>query len=150
MSSRRKSRERALQLLFQQEVNEYSAREISEIFWKLHPADPETQSFAQFLFTRASSARAEIDELIRRHSLRWRLERMAAVDRNLLRVAVAELLFSDTPETVVLDETIEIARRFSTEDSTEFVNGVLDGIVRELRARSSQETPGSDREPEDG
>lgn len=150
MSSRRKSRERALQLLFQQEVNEYSAREISEIFWKLHPADPETRSFAQFLFTRASSARAEIDELIRRHSLRWRLERMAAVDRNLLRVAVAELLFSDTPETVVLDETIEIARRFSTEDSTEFVNGVLDGIVRELRARSSQETPGSDQEREDG
>ena len=75
----------------------------------------------------------EIDERITRHAEHWRIERMPTVDRNILRLAVYEMLHSDTPAPVVIDEALELARRYSNEESVQFINGVLDAIHRELR-----------------
>ncbi|HSR67980.1 MAG TPA: transcription antitermination factor NusB [Acidobacteriota bacterium] len=136
MSSRRKSRECALQMLFQGEFNHYSPSRISRTFWSLYPADPETRRFAQFLFNAVHEHGEEIDQRIRRHAQHWRLERMAGVDRNVLRLAIAELLHADTPEAVVIDEAVEIARRFSARESSDFVNGILDSVMREIKEES--------------
>ena len=75
---------------------------------------------------------AEIDRRIARHAEHWRMERMPAVDRNILRLAVYEMMQADTPPAVVIDEALELARRFSSEESVQFVNGVLDAVHREL------------------
>ena len=132
MSSRRKGREWALQMLFQQDLNEVTAEDVIELFWKVNPADPENRDFAECLFRTTLENRSHIDELIRRHAQHWRLERMAVVDRNILRVAVGEFLYTETPHVVVIDEAIEIARRFSTAESSQFVNGILDAIREEM------------------
>ena len=141
MSSRRKAREFALQLLFQQDLASHSLKEVTSLFWKLNPADETTREFAEFLFHEALRHQKKIDAMIRRHTLHWRLERMAAVDRNILRMAVAEFLCTTTPKVVVIDEAIEIARKFSGDEATEFVNGVLDAIRGEL-----EEEPDGSRE----
>ncbi|MCZ6484974.1 MAG: transcription antitermination factor NusB [Acidobacteria bacterium] len=132
MSSRRKERELALQLLFQQDCSQVTADEILEIYWEVNPVDLENREFAEFLFRKASEHRSLIDDLIGRNAQHWRLERMTAVDRNILRMAVSEFLYAETPQVVVLDEAIEIARRFSTSNSSQFVNGVLDAIREEI------------------
>ncbi|MDA2933912.1 transcription antitermination factor NusB [Acidobacteria bacterium AH-259-D05] len=139
MSSRRKARELALQLLFQQDLNQFTPEEVLEVFWKVNRADPENRKFAEFLFRKAFENQAKIDELIRKNAQHWRLERMAAVDRNILRMAVSEFLYGETPQIVVIDEAIEIARRFSTAESTQFVNGVLDAIKEEIEERAVRE-----------
>lgn len=143
MSSRRKSRECALQMLFQWEINSYPPDEIRKAFWQQNPSDPETRRFAEDLFRLFLENQEGIDETISRHAQNWHLERMPGVDRNTMRVAVAELLSSETPRAVILDEAIEIARRFSTDDSSNFVNGVLDAIVRELQGQdgNTEEAP---------
>ncbi len=138
MSSRRKSREFALQMLFQAEVNDDSPEEIRSTFWNVHHADPETRRFADDLFKGTLDSRSEVDERISRHSRRWRLGRMAGVDRNVLRMAIAEMVQTQTPRKVVIDEAIEIARRYSTEESAEFVNGVLDAVLKELEEESQK------------
>jgi len=122
----------ALQLLFQEDLSSVTPEEILEIFWEVNPVDSENREFAEFLFRKASEHRSLIDDLIGRNAQHWRLERMTAVDRNILRMAVSEFLYAETPQVVVLDEAIEIARRFSTSDSTQFVNGVLDAIREEI------------------
>jgi len=139
MSSRRKARELALQMLFQQDLNEVAAEEVVELFWQVHPADPENREFAELLFEVTLKNRSHIDELIRRHAQHWSLERMAAVDRSLLRLAVSEFLYTETPQVVVIDEAIEIARRFSTAESSQFVNGILDAIREEMEDRPVKE-----------
>ena len=139
MSSRRKAREWALQMLFQQDLNEVTAEDLLELFWEVNPADPEEREFAELLFKTTLENRSHIDELIRRHAQHWRLERMAAVDRNVLRVAVSEFLYTETPQAVVIDEAIEIARRFSTAESSQFVNGILDAIREEMEDRPVKE-----------
>ena len=139
MSSRRKAREWALQMLFQQDINEVTAQDLIELFWEVNKADPEEREFAELLFRTTLENRAHIDELISRHAQHWRLERMAAVDRNVLRVAVSELLYTETPHVVVIDEAIEIARRFSTDESSQFVNGILDAIREEMEDRPVKE-----------
>jgi N utilization substance protein B len=93
----------------------------------------DVQSFAEDLFRVATDRAGEIDGLIEGHAQHWRMERMAAVDRNLMRAAVAELLgFPDTPRAVVINEALEIARKFSTAESVQFINGVLDSVGKEL------------------
>ncbi len=139
MSSRRKAREWALQMLFQQDLNEVIAQELLELFWEGNPADPEEREFAELLFKTTLENRSHIDELIRRHAQHWSLERMAAVDRSLLRLAVSEFLYTETPQVVVIDEAIEIARRFSTAESSQFVNGILDAIREEIADRPVKE-----------
>jgi N utilization substance protein B len=97
------------------------------------------QEFAEKLFIGTLARREEIDSLIQQHSEHWRLERMAAVDRNLLRLAVCELqAYPKTPAAVVIDEALEIARRFSSADSVEFINGVLDSIRKSLGSRPAK------------
>ncbi len=93
----------------------------------------DVQSFAEDLFRVATDRAGEIDGLIEGHAQHWRMERMAAVDRNLMRAAVAELLgFPDTPRAVVINEALEIARKFSSPESVQFINGVLDSVGKQL------------------
>jgi N utilization substance protein B len=132
MSSRRKARELALQLLFQTDLTQSVPQEILEMFWKVNEADSKNRKYSEFLYLKAFQNQAEIDELISKHAQHWRLERMAVVDRNILRLAVAELFYGETPQVVVIDQAIEIARKFSTEESTQFVNGILDAIKDEI------------------
>lgn len=120
-------------MLFQADLRPGQPEEIQKLFWELKEADASTRKFSDWLFSTTLAHRERIDELICRHSRNWKLNRMAAVDRNVLRMAVSEVLFSQTPRPVVIDEAIEIARRFSTEESADFVNGVLDAICSELQ-----------------
>jgi transcription antitermination protein NusB len=137
MGTRRKSREMALQMLFQAEMGKQSPEQVRSSFWKERAdVDEETRGFADDLFriaTDGGSDRNNIDGLIEKHAQNWRLERMAAVDRNLLRAAVAEMMgFPKTPRPVIINESLEIARKFSSPESVNFINGVLDSIAKEI------------------
>jgi N utilization substance protein B len=134
MGTRRKSRELALQMLFQADMGKQQPEDVRRTFWRERGAvSADERSFAEDLFRVASDRNAQIDELIERHAEHWRMERMAAVDRNLLRASVAEFLgFPGTPRAVVINEALEIARKFSSPESVQFINGVLDSVGREL------------------
>jgi len=133
MGIRRKSRELALQMLFQSDMGKQSAAQVEKTFWSTRDAvDGDSRDFADQLFQTAGDHAAEIDALIQKHAEHWRLERMAAVDRNLLRMAVAEFLTFKTPRAVLINEALEIARKFSGPESVQFINGVLDSICREM------------------
>ena len=108
--------------------------QVRRTFWAEHgTASAEVRGFADDLFRVATDRGGEIDGLIERHAEHWRMERMAAVDRNLLRAAVAEMMaYPDTPRAVVINEALEIARKFSSPESVHFVNGVLDSVGKEL------------------
>jgi N utilization substance protein B len=136
MGTRRKSRELALQMLYQADLGQQPADLVRQTFWKERgEVDREVQGFAEDIFRVAQDRSAEIDQLIEDHTENWRMDRMAAVDRNLLRAAVAELLgFPQTPRAVVINEAIEIARKFSAPESAQFINGVLDSIGKDLEA----------------
>ena len=129
MASRRKARELALQMLFQWEQGKHNPQHVINTFLLPQRAEPEVEKFAVELFEGAVTEVADLDQLLRKHAENWRLERMAAIDRNLLRLALHELLHHpETPPAVVINEALEIARRFSDKDSVDFVNGVLDAI----------------------
>ena len=134
---RRKSRELAMQMLFQADIGRQTPDQVRATFWKAgDPVEPEVRGFAEDLFRVAEDRQEEIDALIVAHSKHWRLERMPAVDRNLLRMAVAELLgFKSTPFPIVINEALEIGRRYSGPESINFLNGVLDSIARSLIAK---------------
>lgn len=131
-STRRKSRELAMQMLFQADVGKQTPDQVQATFWKsVDTVEPEVRGFAEDLFRSALSHQEQIDELIAANSRHWRLERMPAVDRNLLRMAVGEMLgFKSTPFPIVINEALEIARRFSAPESINFLNGILDAIAR--------------------
>ena len=95
---------------------------------------PEKDPFMEALVHGALEAKAGIDERISKYSERWRIERMPAVDRNILRLAIYELLQAQTPAPVVIDEAIELARRFSGDEAAPFVNGVLDSVRKEVES----------------
>jgi transcription antitermination protein NusB len=134
MGTRRKSREMVLQMLFQADMGKQSLDQVRRTFWAEHGgASAEARGFADDLFRVATDRSAEIDQLIERHAAHWRMERMAAVDRNLLRAGVAEFLaYPETPRAVVINEALEIARKFSSLESVQFVNGVLDSVAKDL------------------
>ncbi len=138
MAARRKSRELALQMLFQWELGGHPPEQVVSTFLAGKKIDTEVESFARALFEGAVSEVASLDQLVSQHAEHWRLERMAAVDRNIIRVALFELLHHpETPPPVVINEALEIARRFSGEDSVQFVNGILDGIRKTLPVKDS-------------
>ena len=139
MGTRRKSRELALQMLFQADMGKQQSDEVRRTFWGGRgEVGIEVQGFAEDLFRVAMDRATEIDSLIERHAEHWRMERMAAVDRNVLRAAVAELLgFPTTPRAVVINEALEIARKFSSPESVQFINGVLDSVSRDLEKTSA-------------
>jgi N utilization substance protein B len=132
--SRRKSRELAMQMLFQTDVGRQTPDQVRATFWTAGgEVEPEVRGFAEDLFRVATNQQEKIDELLAAHSRHWRLERMPAVDRNLLRMAVAEMLgFKGTPFPIVINEALEISRRFSAPESINFLNGVLDSIAHSL------------------
>lgn len=133
MSLRRKARECALQMLFQWEMSGEEPARVEASFWKSARAEKKTRAYANQLFEGAAAGTKATDELLRKHSKHWRVERMAAIDRNILRLAIYELRSgADTPAKVVLDEAIELAKKFSSEDSAAFVNGVLDSIRKAI------------------
>ena len=134
MGTRRKSRELAMQMMFQGDLGKQKPEEVERLFWESRDdVDEETRGFAQDIHRLAAERRAEVDALIEKHAQNWRLERMPVVDRNLLRAAVAEMLgYPKTPAAVVINETLEIARRYAAPESVNFLNGVLDAIGREL------------------
>ena len=134
MGTRRTSRELTMQMLFQGDLGKQTPDEVRGLFWASRDdVDAETRGFAEDLYRIASERQKEIDALIEEHAQNWRLERMAVVDRNLLRAAVAELLgYPNTPAAIVINESLEIARRYAAPESVQFVNGVLDAIARKL------------------
>lgn len=133
MGLRRVARECALQMLYEFDVGKHAQEEILETFWEMNEHPKKVREFADQLFQGCVARIKEIDTIIQRHAKNWRLSRMAAVDRNILRLAVFEFL-SDcrTPGTVVINEALEIAKKFSTSESAQFVNGVLDSIKKDL------------------
>ncbi|MGA9043115.1 MAG: transcription antitermination factor NusB [Terriglobales bacterium] len=140
MGTRRKSRELVLQMLFQADMGKQGADDVRRVFWnERKDIGPEVQGFAEDLFRVATDRTAEIDGLIEGHAEHWRMERMAAVDRNILRAAVAELLgYPATPRAVIINEALEIARKFSAPESVQFINGVLDSVGRDLGKAKAQ------------
>ncbi len=136
MGTRRKSRELALQMLFQSDLAHQNVAQVRKTFWAERAAtvDEETRNFSEEIFQTAYDHLSEIDGLVERHAEHWRMDRMSAVDRNIIRAGVAEMLrFPKTPPAVIINESLEVARKFSTPESVQFINGVLDGISRELR-----------------
>lgn len=135
--TRRKSRELAMQMLFQSDIGKQTPDEVRATFWKSgDEVEPEVRGFAEDLFAVAVAHQDEIDGLISANSRHWRLERMPAVDRNLLRMAIGEMLgFKSTPFPIVINEALEIGRRYSAPESINFLNGVLDAIARGLIAK---------------
>jgi transcription antitermination protein NusB len=123
-----------MQMLFQADMGRQTPDEVRATFWKSGmEAEPAVRGFAEDLFRAAVAHHEQIDKLIVEHSRNWRLERMPAVDRNLLRMAVGEMLaFKGTPFPVVINEALEIGRRYSAAESINFLNGVLDSIARSL------------------
>jgi transcription antitermination protein NusB len=139
MGSRTKSRELALQMLFQWELGKHSPDYVEQTFLSGRRLAPDVDAFARNLFEGTVSEVADLDRTIAVHSKHWRTERMPAIDRNILRMALYEILHHpETPGAVVMNEAIELARRFSSEDSVEFVNGVLDGIWKSLLQAQSK------------
>jgi len=134
MGTRRKSRELAMQMLFQGDLGKQKPEEVQTLFWgSREDVDDETRGFADDIHRLATEREDEVDALIQKHAQNWRLERMPVVDRNLLRAAVAEMLgYPKTPAAVVINETLEIARRYAAPESLNFLNGVLDAVGREL------------------
>ncbi len=138
MSARHRSRQRALQILFLWDARRQPVEDAINAFYDTLFADekPERDPFANQLVHGAVQHLDEVDAQIRRHAEHWRIERMPLVDRNILRLAVYEMMHQDTPPAVVIDEALELARKFSGEESVQFVNGVLDAVHRELPAAS--------------
>ncbi|HXJ78515.1 MAG TPA: transcription antitermination factor NusB [Candidatus Methylomirabilis sp.] len=135
MGKRRKAREVALQLLYQLDVQSESNPEphLPE-FWTRHPVDRDVREFAEVLIRGAKLHEPKIDEIITACAENWELDRMAVVDRNILRQGVFEILWiEDVPPKVAINEALEIAKKFSTNESSRFINGILDRIHKELR-----------------
>jgi N utilization substance protein B len=133
MGQRRKARECALQILFQLEFNSGEPRTLLRVYWEHQKAPREVSEYGTWIVERILAHGEDVDRAIQSASKNWRLARMAVVDRNVLRIAVAELLYEKTlAPAIVMNEAIEIAKRFSGEESAVFVNGVLDAVVRLL------------------
>ena len=139
---RTKARERALQALYQIDVAAEGIDDALAAFWKsFEPVEREVMELAEALVRGVAEHRRAIDDTIERISTNWRLDRMAKVDRNVLRLAVYELLRTDVPVKVVINEAIELGKKFGSESSGAFVNGVLDRVAAELPAERHRERP---------
>jgi transcription antitermination protein NusB len=138
MGSRRKARELAMQMLFQWELGGHTTEHVIATFLASKKLDSGVEAFARTLFEGTVREVESLDRAVSERAEHWKLERMAAVDRNVLRLALYELLHHpETPPKVVINEALEIARRYSGEDSVEFVNGVLDAVRKGLPAAKS-------------
>jgi N utilization substance protein B len=133
MGARTAGREAALKMLFGLEATEAEVDGAITLFWREFGGDPEARPYADEAVRGVVDKRAELDETIRLASEHWRIERMTRVDRNVLRLGSWELLYkSDVPRSVILDEAVELAKRYGSEESSAFVNGVLNQIAENL------------------
>jgi N utilization substance protein B len=123
-----------MQMLFQGDLGKQTSDQVRELFWSSRDdVDAETRGFAEDLYRVATTRQNEIDALIEAHAQNWRIERMPVVDRNLLRAGVAEMLgYPNTPAAIIINETLEVGRRYAAPESIQFLNGVLDAIAREI------------------
>jgi N utilization substance protein B len=137
MGARRKARELVLQMLYQHDMSGNDPDMIIDTFDDLQKSKPNTRDFATKIFRGTVDNLSEIDGMIQAQADNWRLSRMAVVDRNIIRMSIYEFLHeSSTPKLVVIDEAIEIAKRFGTEKSSQFINGILDGILKRYNLAS--------------
>ena len=132
MTLRRKSREFALQMLFQWEMGKQDPSKIEDGFWKNAKAQKSTRDFANQLFESAAARAEEIDPIISMHAQNWRLERIAAIDRAILRLALCEIRTTSTPAKVIINEAVELAKKFSSEEASAFINGILDAAIKAI------------------
>ena len=133
MGARSSGRESALQMLFAHEASGRTAQQVISLYWRETPGDPDGREYADAVVHGVIGDLALVDETVRKASTNWRLERMARVDRNVLRLGAWELLkIRDVPRAVILDEAVELAKRFGSEESGAFVNGVLDRVAEDL------------------
>jgi N utilization substance protein B len=133
MGARSSGREAALQMLFAFEAGGGSATRVIANYWRETPGDPEGREYADEAVRGVADELAAVDDIIKKASTNWRIERMARVDRNVLRLGAWELLRkTDVPRAVILDEAVELAKRFGSEESGAFVNGVLDRIATDV------------------
>lgn len=137
--ARHRAREQALQILFEWDFRRIGLEEIVSGYYgsllvsdEENPVKPRRDEFAIGLVRGVTGAIAEIDEMITKHAAHWKIARMPVVDRNVIRIATYELMRTDTPAAVVIDEALELARRFAGEESVHFVNGVVDAVRREV------------------
>ena len=134
MGMRTKARECAFQMLYQWDITREPMDRVAGLFWQVRTATPETKTMAERLARGGQAEVASLDEAITAASTNWRFERIAAVDRNILRIAAYELMKEpQTPSSVIIDEAVEMAKRFGEADSPPFVNGVLDAVMRKVR-----------------
>jgi N utilization substance protein B len=137
MGARRKARELALQMLFQHDMSGNAPDMILSTFEELQKSKPNTREFAVKVFKGTVDNLAKIDDMITAQADNWRIERMAVVDRNIIRMSIYEFLHeNDTPKLVIIDEAIEIAKKFGTQKSSQFINGILDGILKRYNLAS--------------
>ena len=137
MGARRKARELALQMLFQHDMSGNEPDMIVTTFEDLQKSKPNTREFAVRIFRGTVDHLSDIDEMIQAQAENWRLSRMAVVDRNIIRMSVYEFLHeNDTPKLVIIDEAVEIAKKFGTQKSSQFINGILDGILKRYNLAS--------------
>src|SRR6202158_1208463 len=137
MTLRRKSREYALQMLFQWEMGKQEPSRIEDGVWKNARAQKSTRDFANQLFENAAARPAELDPVISSHAQSWRIERMAAIDRAILRLALAKMRTTSTPAKVVINEAVELAKKFSSEDASPFINGILDAAAKSFKEKTA-------------
>ncbi|MFA5879583.1 MAG: transcription antitermination factor NusB [Candidatus Margulisiibacteriota bacterium] len=131
MSKRQTSRKLAIFCLYQAEIQKKPITEIIESYLLSSSHITETKEFAKFLAQKAWDNKKESDKIIEKHSLNWSLDRINVLDKCILNLAIFELRFTDTPKNVVLNEAIEIAKKYSAIDSTKFINGILDNFIKE-------------------
>ena len=143
MPSRRRSRQRALQILFLWDARRQPVDEAIDAYYDTlySQESPARDPFVADLVRGTVEHAAGIDEQIAKHAQHWRMERMPIVDRNVLRLAVFEMIHAGTPAAIAIDEALELARKFSNEESVQFVNGVLDAIRREAPDFRSPSVP---------
>jgi len=133
MSLRTKSREFAMQMLFQWDMSKQDFSKLETKFWKSAKAADKTRTFANKLFEGAAEDVTALDAIIVKHADNWRFERLAAIDRAILRLAIHEMNGKDTPPKVVLNEAVDMAKKFSSEESGAFVNGILDAVHKSMK-----------------
>ena len=131
MTRRSRAREVALQVLYQDDLNPHRAPAESEAFLARRLRSAELQRFARSLVDGVRRNREELDAILSRTAENWSLERMAATDRNVLRLGAFEILYSDTPGRVAINEAVELAKRYGAGQSAPFVNGILDRLLGE-------------------
>ncbi len=137
MGARRKARELALQMLYQHDLSGNTPEAIVDTFEDLQKSKPNTREFATKIFRGTLDNLQKIDEMIVQQADNWRISRMAVVDRNIIRMSIYEFLHEhDTPKLVIIDEAIEIAKKFGTQKSSQFINGILDGILKRYNLAS--------------